>query len=86
MVFTDVKEETSTPRVELKKREKGYSKCGGYVGYLAHLPENAEIPRECLACPKVMDCVLRKSGYSEKTVKEIWKWYDYVEKKGVANW
>jgi hypothetical protein len=24
-------------------------------------------------------------GYSEKVVDELWKWYDFSEKKGVAN-
>ena len=28
---------------------------------------------------------LQKEGYSEKVIEEIWKWYDYSEKKGVAS-
>jgi len=28
---------------------------------------------------------LQKAGYSEKMIEEIWKWYDYKEKKGVAS-
>ena len=42
-------------------RTKGYSKCGGYLGYLARLPKNEPIPKECLACPKVLDCVMMRT-------------------------
>lgn len=42
-----------------KKEEKGYSKCGGYLGYLTILPKDSPIPRECLACPKVLDCAMK---------------------------
>jgi hypothetical protein len=28
---------------------------------------------------------LKKHGYDEETVKEIWKWYNYKEKTGVAS-
>ena len=33
------------------------------------------------------DCekLLSKNKYSSETVKEILKWYDYIEKKGVAS-
>jgi hypothetical protein len=26
-----------------------------------------------------------KRGYSERVVDELWKWYDFSEKKGVAS-
>jgi chromosome segregation ATPase len=42
-------------------RAKGYSKCGGYLGYLASFPENEPIPKECLVCPKVLDCVMMRA-------------------------
>jgi hypothetical protein len=29
--------------------------------------------------------LLSQHGYSENAVKEIWKWYDFSERKGVAN-
>jgi len=29
--------------------------------------------------------LLKRHGYSEKTIEEIWKWYDFSEKKGTAN-
>lgn len=50
-----------TPRIEIpaiRTRKKGYKRCGGYLGYLSHLPENASLPRECLTCPKVVDCAM----------------------------
>ena len=42
-----------------QKKEKGPSKCSGYLGYLATLPENAPIPKECLICLKALDCVMK---------------------------
>jgi len=30
--------------------------------------------------------LLRRYGYSEKAVREIWKWYDFSERKGVASY
>jgi hypothetical protein len=53
------KEEPSVKPPE--KEEKGPSGCAGYLGYLASLPEDVPIPRECLACPKVLDCVMKTS-------------------------
>jgi hypothetical protein len=41
--------------------EKGPSRCAGYLGYLASRPEDAPIPKECLICPKVLDCVMKIS-------------------------
>jgi hypothetical protein len=29
--------------------------------------------------------LLLSHGYSEKVAEEIWKWYDFSEKKGVAS-
>lgn len=27
--------------------------------------------------------MLKQKGYSEKATKEVWKWYDFSERKGV---
>jgi hypothetical protein len=27
--------------------------------------------------------LLKQRGYSKKAVKEVWKWYDYSERRGV---
>lgn len=29
--------------------------------------------------------MLQSHGYSEKVAEELWKWYDYSDKKGVAS-
>jgi len=29
--------------------------------------------------------MLKRYGYSGKVIRELWKWYDYLEKKGVAS-
>jgi hypothetical protein len=34
---------------------------------------------------KSFDQMLNKRGYSTKVIEEMWKWYDYSEKKGVAS-
>ncbi len=26
-----------------------------------------------------------KVGYSEKVAEELWKWYDFIDKKGIAS-
>lgn len=46
-------------QVEPQKKEKGYSRCGAYFGFLAILPKDGAIPRECLACPLVLDCTMK---------------------------
>jgi hypothetical protein len=30
--------------------------------------------------------LLFSHGYSEKVVEELWKWYDFSDKKGVASY
>ena len=29
--------------------------------------------------------MLKERGYSTEAIEEMWKWYDYSEKKGVAS-
>jgi hypothetical protein len=31
------------------------------------------------------EALLQKEGYSERVIEEIWKWYDFSDKKGVAS-
>ena len=42
-----------------EKEEKGPSRCPHHFGYLASRAEDVPIPRECLVCPKVLDCVMK---------------------------
>jgi len=34
---------------------------------------------------KSFEKMLQKRGVSQKAIKELWKWFDYSEKKGVAS-
>ena len=36
------------------------AKCAHYFGFLNAIPKNASIPDECLVCPKVLQCSIRK--------------------------
>jgi DNA-directed RNA polymerase subunit RPC12/RpoP len=36
------------------------AKCAHYFGFLNAIPRNAPIPDECLICPKVLQCSVRK--------------------------
>jgi len=55
------KQKEELPVKPPEKEEKGPSRCAGYLGYLASRPENAPIPKECLICPKVLDCAMKIS-------------------------
>ncbi len=35
--------------------------------------------------PGRLKALLEKNGYSEFATEEMWKWYDYSAKKGVAS-
>ena len=52
------KEETSVKSP--KKDEKGPSECSHRFGYLASRARDAPIPQECLTCPKIVDCMLKR--------------------------
>ena len=36
------------------------AKCARYVGFLNTISKNGSIPDECLVCPKVLQCSVRK--------------------------
>ena len=36
------------------------AKCAHYFGFLTALPKDAPIPDECLICPKVLQCNIKK--------------------------
>ena len=56
------KKKEEPPVKSPQKKEKGPSRCAGYIGYLATLPKNKPMPQECLICPKVLDCVMKKNN------------------------
>ncbi len=49
----------------LKKRERLPLRCAGYFGYLASRPMDAPLPKECVNCPKVMDCIMKTNDYQK---------------------
>jgi hypothetical protein len=44
------------------KKEKGPSKCSHNFGYLASRARDSPIPQECLTCPKIVDCMLKRGA------------------------
>ena len=63
--------------------------------YKMYLEYGTFILNVSLSCERVMllsrkakhtfkDLIVRR-GYSEKVANELWKWYDFSEKKGVAS-
>ena len=55
-------------------REKK-SDCPHWFGYLGQKEDGKGIPPECFECEETLDCLLKKSAYSAKAVKEIKKWF-----------
>jgi len=47
--------------------------------------ENSEGLSIRMKPPSSFTNLLKQRGYSQKTVREIWKWYDFSERKGAAN-
>jgi len=58
----------------------------GYRTFILTAPLSCE--REMLMSRKAKhtfkDLIVQR-GYSEKVANELWKWYDFSEKKGVAS-
>ena len=38
------------------------------------------------AVPERLKAQLKEQGYSNEMIEELWKWYDFSEKKGVASY
>jgi len=45
--------------------EKPPMECVHHYGYLKNLPREATIPDECLTCPKLLQCFVKKENVSE---------------------
>jgi len=39
-----------------------------------------------MKAPKSFQQMLKNQGYSGEVIEELWKWYDYSEKKGIASY
>lgn len=62
---THKKEKEASKVKPREKRERFPLRCAGYFGYLASRPVDAPLPKECLNCPKVMDCIMKTNTYQE---------------------
>jgi len=51
------KKEEELPVKPPEKEEKGPSGCPHHFGYLASRAKDVPIPRECLICPKILECM-----------------------------
>ena len=46
--------------IEYPKVFKSPAKCVQHFGFLNSLPEDSPIPDECLVCPKVLQCTIKR--------------------------
>jgi hypothetical protein len=51
------------------------SQCLYYFGYLNQREKGETIPETCDECTKLLECLLSEHHGSEKSIKEIKKWY-----------
>jgi hypothetical protein len=51
---------TSVKATEYAKVFDSPAKCAHFSGFLHAFPDDAPLPEECLICPKVLQCNLRK--------------------------
>jgi len=59
------KKRKEEPLAKPPEKEKWSSRCTSYLGYLASLPEDKPIPRECLTCPKLFDCAMKMKAQNK---------------------
>ncbi|MBT0158481.1 hypothetical protein G4O51_00690 [Candidatus Bathyarchaeota archaeon A05DMB-2] len=59
-ISTDGKKILGVKASEYPKVFDSPAKCAHFFGFLHALPEGAPLPDECLICPKVLQCNLRK--------------------------
>jgi DNA-directed RNA polymerase subunit RPC12/RpoP len=59
-ITTDNMKITSVKPTEYPKVFDSPAKCAHFSGLLNSLPEGAPLPEECLLCPKVLQCNMRK--------------------------
>jgi hypothetical protein len=54
-------EEPQAPEIQTAKSDAPQSEsCPQSFGYLCNRPKDAPIPAECLTCPKIVDCMLKR--------------------------
>ena len=52
-------QESPQKQASTKKSEKPFS-CGFHLGYLSERVQKEQIPDDCLVCPKIVDCMLKR--------------------------
>jgi len=55
-----LEEPEKEPAKPSESEEEAPPGCPHYVGYLSKRPKGTPIPEECLTCPKMIDCTLRR--------------------------
>jgi hypothetical protein len=71
-------EEPISSSLEEEEEPQSQPQCSRYFGYLRERGKEAQIPEECLACSKAIECMMSTSGLSTK-FEEIKKWYVTTE-------
>ena len=55
-----LEEPEKEPAKPSESEEEAPPGCPHYVGYLSKRPRGTPIPEECLTCPKMIECTLRR--------------------------
>jgi hypothetical protein len=58
--ITDAIKNATKPKNDAPEA-KEFSGCPHEFGYLANRPSDTPIPQQCMLCPKIVDCMLKKS-------------------------
>lgn len=59
-VVTDNLKVTEVKPAEYPKVFESPAKCARFSGFLNTLPREDELPDECLVCPKILQCTVKK--------------------------
>jgi DNA-directed RNA polymerase subunit RPC12/RpoP len=62
VVTEDSKLDSVSVETSGKPVEKTPTECTHHLGYLENLPKEATIPDECLTCPKLLQCFVKKEN------------------------
>ena len=63
------------PYCKKKIEEKQKKGCQHWFGYLNQKEKSESMPKECVECEKVVECMLNQYYNSATAVAEIKKWY-----------
>ena len=66
VVAKDPKFDSISVETSEKLVEKPPTECAHHFGYLKALPKEAVIPDECLTCPKLLQCFVKKENVASE--------------------